>query len=187
MRKFIQIITIIVGFSIANNSLAQKTKDTLRVAFADPISVVDLAYDPKPETALTARIVYDGLVHYDDFTGKFYPLLAKSWKRIDSKTMDFELRQDVKFHDGSEFDADDVVYTINWLKNPKTRIRFKTNYIWINKVEKINKFKVRIHTKRPVAVGLMRLAKSILIYPSDTHGGLKAKNNFGKNQLGLVL
>ena len=186
MRKLrINVAVALIGSIVfTTNALAQKSKDTLRIAFADPISVIDLAYDPKPEIALTARIVYDGLVHYDDFTGKFYPLLAKSWKRIDAKTMDFDLRDDVKFHDGSEFDADDVVYTINWLINPKTRIRFKTNYIWINKVEKINKYKVRIHTKRPVAVGLMRLAKSILIYPSDTHGKLKAKNTFGKKPIG---
>ncbi|MEE2998884.1 MAG: ABC transporter substrate-binding protein, partial [Pseudomonadota bacterium] len=119
MKKFVQIIALIVSVAITSGAMAQKSKDTLRIGFADPISVVDLAYDPKPEIALTARIVFDGLVHYDDFTGKFYPLLAKSWKRINPKTMDFELRNDVKFHDGSEFDADDVVYTINWLISPK--------------------------------------------------------------------
>jgi len=176
------ILAVSVAFS--GNALAQKSKDTLRIAFTDPISKVDLVYDPKPEIALTARIVYDGLVFFDDFTGKFHPLLAKSWKRISPTVMEFNLRDDVKFHDGSEFDADDVVYTINWLINPKTRIRFKTNYIWISKVEKLSKYKVRISTKRPSAVGLMRLAKSILIYPSDTHSKLKSKATFGRHPIG---
>jgi len=178
------VMTLIASLAISANAFAQKSKDTLRIAFSDPISTVDLVYDPKPETAFTARIIFDGLVFFDDFTGEFKPLLAKSWKRIDPKTMEFDLRDDVKFHDGSEFDADDVVYTINWLKNPKTRIRFKTNYIWIAKVEKLGKYKVRITTKRPSAVGLMRLAKSIPMFPSDVHSKLKAKNTFGRNPVG---
>ena len=77
-----------------------------------------------------------------------------------------------------------MVYTVNWLINPKTKIRFKTNYNWIKNVEKLGQYKVRITSKRPTAVGLMRLAKSIPIYPSDTHGKLKAKSDFGKNPIG---
>ncbi len=65
------ILASILAASVAfsGNALAQKSKDTLRIAFTDPISKVDLVFDPKPEIALTARIVYDGLVFFDDFTG----------------------------------------------------------------------------------------------------------------------
>ncbi len=169
---------------IAAPAAAQKSKDTLRIAYTDPISIVDLIHDPKPETALTARIVFDGLVHFDDFNKEFKPLLAKSWKRVDELTLEFELRDDIKFHDGSAFDADDAVYTINWLIDPKTKVRFKTNYIWIGSVEKLGRYKIRIKTRRPAPEGLMRLAKSIPMFPSDVHGALANKATFGKKPVG---
>ena len=39
------------------------------------------------------------------------PGLAESWKRIDSRTVEFSLRKGVKFHNGDELTADDVVFT----------------------------------------------------------------------------
>ncbi|MAF48718.1 MAG: hypothetical protein CMM10_10660 [Rhodospirillaceae bacterium] len=177
-------ITATVALALAGPALAQKSKDTLRIAFGDPVSMVDINYDPKPESAFTARIVYDGLVHFDDFNAKFRPLLAKSWRRIDPLTLEFDLREDVKFHDGSPFDADDVVYTINWVTDPKTKLRFKSNWRWVAGVEKLAKYKVRVKAKFPAAMGLMRLAKSTPIYPSDSHGALKRKINFGKKPIG---
>ena len=183
-----KIITFIAVASAAlglvGSAFAQKSKDTLRIAFGDPISMVDINYDPKPESALTARIVYDGLLHFDDFNAKFRPLLAKSWRRVDPLTLEFDLREDVKYHDGSPFDADDVVYTINWVINPKTKLRFKSNWRWIAGVEKLGKYKLRVKAKFPAAMGLMRLAKSTPIYPSDSHGALKQKRNFGKKPIG---
>lgn len=181
---FAGVVTLALGIASGWSAQAQKSKDTLRIAFGDPISKVDVIYDPKPESAFTARIVYDGLVHFDDFNAKFKPLLAKSWKRLDPLTLEFELRDDIKYHDGSKFDADDVVYMISWVTNPKTRLRFKTNWSWIDKVEKLGPYKIRIKSKRPTAVAMMRLAKSTPIYPSDSHGRLKRKNVFGKRPVG---
>jgi peptide/nickel transport system substrate-binding protein len=163
---------------------AQKSKDTLRVGFYDPISIVDATHDPKPETGFLSRAVYDNLLAYDRKSGEFKPSLAKSWKRIDAKTLEFKLRDDVKFHDGSEFDADDVVYTINWMADPKVKFRIKSRYLWIKNAEKIDKYTVRIHTKRPAAVAWARFAISTPIYPSDVHGALKVKSTFGKKGIG---
>src|SRR5438128_11074834 len=55
--------------------------------------------------------VYNRLVDVDD-NFKVIPELAESWGvSDDGKTWTFKLRQGVKFHDGSDFDANDVVYT----------------------------------------------------------------------------
>jgi len=56
--------------------------------------------------------VYDPLVRYDeDF--KISPSLAISWDRINSTSWRFNLRKNVKFHDGSPFTADDVVFQLS--------------------------------------------------------------------------
>ena len=103
-------LSIVAAGLITSPVMAQKSKDTLRIGFYDPISIVDATYDPKPETGFLSGAVYDNLLAYDRKSGEFKPSLAKSWKRIGAKTIEFKLRDDVKFHDGSEFDADDVVY-----------------------------------------------------------------------------
>ena len=168
----------------AGPALAQKSKDTLRIGFYDPIPGVDLVYDPKGETALTARAVFDTLIAYNERTKTFEPLLAKSWKTVDPTTYEFVLRDDVKFHDGSAFDADDVVYTLNFVADPKVKFRIKSRFLWIAKAEKIDRHTVRVTTKGPRAVAMARFAVSIPMFPSDAHGALKNKAAFGKKPIG---
>ena len=63
--------------------------------------------------------VYNRLVDIDD---NFQPVpeLAKSWSvSEDGKTWTFELEQGVKFHDGSDFDSGDVVYSFRRLLDPE--------------------------------------------------------------------
>lgn len=163
---------------------AQKSKDTLRVGFYDPIPGVDLVHDPKGETSFTARAVFDTLISYNERTRKFEPLLAKSWRQVDPTTYEFVLRDDVKFHDGSPMDADDVVHTLNWLADPKVKFRIKTRFLWIDKAEKTGSHAVRVATKGPRAVALARFAVSIPILPSDVHGRMENKAEFGKKPVG---
>ena len=172
------------ALTAAAPALAQKSADTLRIGFYDPIPGVDLVYDPKGETALTARAVFDTLIAYDEREKKFEPLLARSWKWVDPTTYEFTLRDDVKFHDGSPFDADDVVYTLNWIADPKVKFRIKTRFLWIDKAEKIDRYTVRVTTKGPRAVAPARFAVSIPIFPSDVHGRLENKAAFGKKPIG---
>ena len=184
MTSRIVVAAAAAGLMAAAPALAQKSKDTLRIGFYDPIPGVDLVYDPKGETAFTAHAVFDTLITYNEDRKAFEPLLAKSWTRIDPTTYEFRLREDVRFHDGSALDAEDVVYTLNWLADPKVKFRIKTRFLWIDKAEKIDRYTVRVTTKGPRAVALARFAVSIPIFPSDAHGGLRNKAAFGKAPIG---
>ncbi len=179
---------LVAGAAVAlasSPALAQKSKDTLRVAFFQPISVVDPIFDPRPESALTGRVVYDHLLAFDAVERKIKPLLAESWSRPTPTTFEFKLRKDVKFHDGSEFDADDVVYTINMAIDPKVNFRFKgTRFGWIKSVEKVDKHTVRIHAKGPTSTALARLTTQPPNYPSDYHKNFATKSDFGRKPIG---
>ena len=162
---------------------AQKSKDTLRATSEQPISLVDRIYNAQPATTLMTRAIFDSLVEYDAVKRVYRPSLAKSWKRIDPTTIEFSLRDDIRFHDGSEFDADDVVYTVAYVTDPKNKFRFKgSRYGWIKTAEKVDKYTVRIISKGPFAPALSRLGANLQIYPSDVHA--KTTVNFGKAPVG---
>ena len=92
---------------------AQKSADTLRVVWWDQIVNVNPYYNQLRSGLIVAHQAFDGLVYRDPNGFVIKPALATSWSYADPTTIVFELRQGVKFHDGSPFTADDVVYTVN--------------------------------------------------------------------------
>ena len=171
----------------AGPAMAQKAKDTLRVGFYQPISIVDLIENPQPEVTLMASAVFESLIRFDADSRTFKPELAKSWTRVNDTTLEFKLRDDIKFQDGSAFDADDVVYTVNYAIDPKNNFRFKfPRYGWIDHVEKVDQYTVRIVGKQKFAADIERDAENLPIYPSDYHAAMvaKSKDAFGKAPIG---
>jgi peptide/nickel transport system substrate-binding protein len=66
--------------------------------------------------------VYEGLVRY---TGdlKIEAALAESWETVSPTTWRFKLRRGVKFHNGSEFDADDVIASLARVSHPTSPLK----------------------------------------------------------------
>jgi len=63
--------------------------------------------------------VFDGLVEIQR-DGKAHPALAKEWTSPDGKTWTFKLRDDIKFQDGTPFEAEDVIDTFTYYRRPAT-------------------------------------------------------------------
>jgi peptide/nickel transport system substrate-binding protein len=165
----------------AGAAQAQKAKDTVRLAFVDPISTVLDYDDPKSETRLTSAMVFDNLVCFDPATRGFKPLLASSWTQIDERTIEFKLRDDLRFHDGSPLTADDVVYTMGWVLAPGTNLRFLAeDFGWLDRVEKIDATTVRFIGKQPTSTALAHLSVSAPILPAKLHGSYAVKSDFGR-------
>ena len=159
---------LLAGF--AAPARADKASGTLHLAADQPVSSVSYYYDPSPDTVFESDAVYDGLVSYDVKTGTVEPLLAKAWRRVDPQTLEFDLRDDVKWQDGTPFTAADVAYTLKWLSDPATVLRFKGNWSWIDKVEQIGNDKVRLHAARPTPYDLIRFAYVTTILPAHQPG-----------------
>jgi peptide/nickel transport system substrate-binding protein len=150
-------------------ALAQKSKDTVRIPMLQPISGVDSYLDPGPEPDFRRAAVYDNLIGFDEDNAKYIGRLAKSWKQVDDRTIEFDLHDDVKWHDGEPFTADDVVYTFNWGMDDKVVLRNKRDFAWIEKVEKISNSKVRLTAKHPAADGESILSMQIYMLPKHLH------------------
>lgn len=61
----------------------------------------------------------NSLVLFDNF-GELGPALASGWEITNNKTITFDLRDDVKWHDGTAFTAKDVIFTLDKIGDPKT-------------------------------------------------------------------
>ncbi|NVJ90624.1 MAG: ABC transporter substrate-binding protein [Methylocystaceae bacterium] len=62
--------------------------------------------------------IFDGLLQRDA-SGKLIPALAESWERVDALTWRFKLRQGVKFQNGNDFTADDVIFSFKRIATPE--------------------------------------------------------------------
>jgi peptide/nickel transport system substrate-binding protein len=169
-----------LSLTAAAPTLAQKSADTLRIAVTDPWSTLDPYYFPQDEAAFFYRTIYESLVAYDERKHEFVPRLAKAWRRIDSRTLEFDLRNDVKFHNGDRFDAEDVKYTIDYIRDPKTQLRFKDRYDWVESVEIVDPYKVRVVSKAAFATDLQLMAYRYWIYNSKVHKKLENKADYGR-------
>lgn len=84
-----------------------------------------------------SKLVYDGLLKYDQ-NGQLAPDLAESYEISDDKTTyTFHLRQNVTWHDGTPFSAKDVVFTFNLLSDPAYKSPLRANWqgVTINLVD----------------------------------------------------
>ncbi len=98
------------------------------------------------------RNVYEPLVDLDQ-NGKLYGVLAESWQpSSDGKTWSIKLRQGVKFHDGTPFDAQSVKATIARSKdNTKSGFAFVFKDFEDDPVHIVDPYTVELRTKVPLA------------------------------------
>jgi peptide/nickel transport system substrate-binding protein len=106
---------------------------TLRWAAQNDILTLDPHSQNHATTHAVLQYTYEGLVRYTrDY--KIEPSLAESWKQLSETQWRFNLRKNVKFHDGSPFTADDVVFSFNRIKQPQG-----TNQIYVSGVNEVKK------------------------------------------------
>ena len=91
--------------------------------------------------------VCEGLLNYDQNLNPV-PWLAKSWIiSKDGKEYTFKLVKGVKFHNGREMTADDVKFSLERIIDPNTGSRRRKNLEIIEKIEVVDKYKVKIFLK----------------------------------------
>lgn len=92
-------------------------------------------------------LIFTGLTEHDK-DNKVVPALAESWTLDDAThTYTFKLRNDVKWHDGKPFTANDVKFTIETIQNPDSMSEIASNYEDIESVEVVADHEVKIKLK----------------------------------------
>jgi len=99
-------------------------------------------------------LVFNGLTKYDKNI-KVVGDLAQTWEiKQGGLEIIFHLRKGVKWHDGAEFTADDVIFTYEKMIDPKVPTPYSSIYGPIKKVEALDRYTVRVLYGRPYAPAL---------------------------------
>lgn len=150
--------------------------------------IVPTTLDPQENgnTAIESvlRHVYEPMVSLGDDLKTWGPGLAVSWKRVDDLTTQFKLREGVKFHNGEEFNAEAIQYSMERFKKPETKSGLAAFYKNIVKAEVVDKYTVNIVTEKPdpILVNKMSGFATNIVPPKYTEE--KGKDAFSSNPNG---
>ncbi len=145
------------GTTSGTTSGTPRTGGTLRVAQETEINTLD----PNTSGLVVEREIYYNL--YDSLLGidarlNFVPELATTWKFTDDKTLVLTLRKDVKFQDGTDFNADAVKFNLDrYMTSTDPAAARKSDLGSVQSVEVQDPATVVLHLKRADATLLAAL------------------------------
>ena len=150
---------LLLTLGLANAAFAQTSGGVLRVYHRDSPASMSIHEEGTVGVIMPMMGVMNNLVLYDQHVPRnepdtIRPELATSWTWSDDRTaLTFQLRQDVHWHDGKPFTANDVKCTIDLLTNQgkeKLRLNYRESW-WVNiaGASVDGPYQATIHLKRP--------------------------------------
>ena len=168
-RGFIQVATraaaaaAAVGpFIVPGKTLAQAQKPVV-IVYGVPVD----SLDPQSHNATWLESILGNMFEQavemsspiEPING-WKPLLATSWKRLDPLKMQFKLREGVKFHNGEDFDAEAVKFSIDRYQgrvHKEFMGSMPSYYEIIERAEPVDKYTVNVITRRPDPILVNRM------------------------------
>lgn len=149
---------------------------------SDAVSLDPHAESTSPGNWVMSNI-YETLVVLNQ-DSEFEPGLAETWESVEESVWEFKLRQGVKFHDGTDFTAEAVKFSIDRIKDPENPGRSASNLLAITEVRPVDDVTVQVVTDGPYGPLLNIIS---LIYATgvvspaavEEHG-----EDFGRNPVG---
>ncbi|HEV8309213.1 MAG TPA: ABC transporter substrate-binding protein [Methylomirabilota bacterium] len=149
----------------------------------DPTSLDTMNQQETPASNL-ARHLYEGLVMRDQNLDLVPALAVELPKTVAPTTWEVKLRRGVRFHNGEEFTAESVKFSLERLANPANKLRATPNFVPIDRVEIVDPHTVRVHTRKPWPIFAKAMAfAQAAMYPPKAYEG-KDSTYISKNPIG---
>jgi peptide/nickel transport system substrate-binding protein len=141
--------TIALAIIASGAMLSVANAKTIRIGNqGDALSMDPHSLNESLQLSVTGN-VYEGLTGRNKDLS-LAPLLATSWKQTSPTVWRFELRKGVKFHDGSPFTADDVIFSFQRSGGDGSDMKSYTNDV--SEIRKVDDFTVEFVTKAPFPI-----------------------------------
>lgn len=134
---------------------------TLRIGLDVDAGTLDPRLAQDTSAYRVANLIFDGLVQLDENLSPV-PDLATSWDNPDPTTWIFHLRDGVKFQDGTDVTAEDVVYTFQTILDPNVKAPYRALYTPIQSVAAVDPHTVKFQLSAPYAPLLSYLDMGIV-------------------------
>jgi len=156
----------------------------LRIATASEVTSLDPHFFNVAANNNIAWHVFDALTRVDE-NARLIPGLAESWRAVDPTTWEFKLRRNVKFHDGTELTAEDVVFSLD---RPHTIGNSPGSFVPFTRplVEKraVDRYTVRLRTAQPYAMVPYDLNSVFIVSRRAARGATTEDFNSGRAAIG---
>jgi ABC-type dipeptide transport system, periplasmic component len=148
--------SVLVGCGDSSTN-GQSTQTEKRIAYYAFNTEPYIDLDPSSEYSnglIVLHNIYETLTRYDSNEEVVKPLLAESWDvSEDGMTWTFRIREGVKFHDGSDLDAESVKKSIDRTK----KLQMGASFIWdsVNSINVIDEYTVEFVLDYPAPIDLI--------------------------------
>ena len=153
MKKHLLALSAALALSLTLGSAGVQAKTFTWTASSDALTMDPYSTNTSFSNAFMSNI-YEGLVRFNEKI-QIEPALAESWTSVSPTVWRFKLRQNVKFHRGEPFNADDVVFSWQRVQTPGSLS--KLNLGDVKDVRKVDAFTVDVETKAPFPMLLNEL------------------------------
>lgn len=179
---FLLCLCLCVG--ISTNAYAEKT---LTLALESDPTNIDPRFGTDVNSARVYQLTSSGLIKKDPKLN-LVPDLAERWENPDDKTYIFYLRKGVKFHDGTEFTAEDVKYTFESILDPEMNSPKASPYKKIDSIEIIDPYTLKFTLKEVFSPFLIEMIQKIVPKKAteEQEGKKFAENLVGTGPFKLV-
>ncbi|MGB4437791.1 MAG: ABC transporter substrate-binding protein, partial [Sedimentibacter sp.] len=154
----------------SNEVTPTEKKDSIVIAVSSDILSMDpYRYNETPTNQFMLHI-YETLISFDN-KAQVHPGLAEKWSIADDGvTYTFNLKQGVKFHDGDEFTAEDVIASFNVAKNPDSPSAFSNFFSNVESYEATDDYTVVVKTKGVYPILLSDLSNIYILKKENVEG-----------------
>jgi peptide/nickel transport system substrate-binding protein len=155
---------LLAATALATTIAAAAQAESLTVALSSAPSSIDPHFATTGQNQQLSMVMFDRLVHIDE-DGQFTEGLATEWEVSEDRlTWTFTLREGVSFHNGEEFTAEDVVFTIERIPEvPNSPAPFTQRLAAIESVEAVDGQTVEIRTNAPAPTLLTDLSTIYIV------------------------
>ncbi len=175
------VVVLMLAVALAVVPSRAATRDVVRLSVRTTV----VGLDPKLESASTVgdinANVIESLVTTDYDGATIKPQLATEWKIENPTSWVFKLRPNVKFHDGTPFNAAAAKFSIDRMGDPESVHR--GDWSWVRSVQVVDALTIRIQSKFPFAPMLSALAfyEPYIVSPTAVQ---QMGNQFGQKPIG---
>lgn len=176
MKRFGPILAAGLAITVLAWPSPAGAQGTLRIAVGTSLNNLDPARTTNGEEYIYTNLVFNGLTRMKHDLS-IEPELAERWEySTDLKTWTFHLRKGVRFHNGREMTAADVIKTFERILDPATGAAPRSNYTMIERMTAVGSHAVRFDLQYPYGGFADIMAdRQVKIVPHDLVGQLSSQ------------